>query len=149
MHPILEKRATAAVADSIGALPGEAQFQVVFYNRRPEFLPTNPAEGLWQASAQAKARAVESLRHWRAEGGTDHLRAIRAALTFRPDVIYWLTDGADLSFAEIDSITRSNKCRAAINTVDVTPGDRADYQALQRIALANRGMFRHLSLTGD
>ena len=143
------ERAAGAVADSIAALPMEAQFQVVYYNRHPELLPTDQGIGLWQASAQAKATAIDSLHHWRAEGGTDHSSAIRAALSLRPEVIYWFTDGADLTAAEIDSITRSNRWKVAINTVGMDAGNRAGSEPLQRIALANRGSFRQLSLTGD
>jgi hypothetical protein len=143
------ERATAAVADSIGALPGEAQFQVVFYNRRPALLPADQGLGLWKASAQAKAIATQSLSHWRAEGGTDHLSAIRAALGLRPEVIYWLTDGADLTLAEIDSITRSNRWKVMINTIGMGPGNGTGAEPLQRVALANGGTFRQLSSNGD
>jgi hypothetical protein len=143
------ERAAGAVADSIMALPAEAQFQVVFYNRRAELLPTEQGAWLWQASAGAKATAIDSLHHWRAEGGTDHVSAVRTALSLGPEVIYWLTDGADLTPAQIDSITRSNRGKVAINTIGMGPGNSADSQQLQRVALANRGLFRQFSSTGD
>jgi hypothetical protein len=143
------ERATRAVGESIAALPADAQFQIVFYNRRPELLPADQGSWLWQASAQAKAAAGEWLHHLRAEGGTDHLCAIRAALSLRPDVIYWLTDGADLTTAEIESVTRSNKLKVAINTVSMGLGNRAESQPLQRVAVTNRGLFRQLSSTGE
>jgi hypothetical protein len=143
------ERAAAALGESIAALPTEAQFQVVFYNRRPELLPTDQGICLWHASASEKAAAIDSLHRWRAEGGTDHLSAIRAALSLRPEVIYWLTDGADLTPAEIDSITRGNKWKVIINAVDMGPSSGTGCQPLQKVALANRGIFRQLSSTGD
>jgi hypothetical protein len=143
------ERAAGVVGESIAALPVEAQFQIVFYNRQAELLPTDHAVWLWPASAQGKASALELLRHWRAEGSTDHLRALRAALSLRPEVIYWLTDGADLTSVEIDSITRSNKWITAINTIGMGRGGGAGSEPLQRVALANRGIFRQLGSTGD
>jgi hypothetical protein len=143
------EHAASAVADSIAALPVETQFQVVCYNRRAEPLPSNQGAWLWQASAQAKATAIDSLHHWRAEGGTDQLSAIRAALSLKPEVIYWLTDGADLTTAEIDSITRSNRRKVVINTIGMGAGNGADCEPLQRVALANRGLFRQFRSIGD
>src|SRR5262249_7216530 len=131
------------------ALPVNAQFQVLAYNRRPELLPTDPGPGLLRASAQGKSMAIESLHQWRAEGGTDHVGAIRTALSLRPEVIYWLTDGTDLTTAQIESITRSNKLKVAINTIGMNSRNVPDSQPLQRLSVENRGAYRQVSSTGD
>src|SRR5205823_8449 len=71
-----------------------------FYNIRPTvFADEQGQESLMAATAQNKVRVRSLLATIGADGGTDHMKALRAALALRPEVIFFLTD-ADLMKTE-------------------------------------------------
>ena len=63
-----------------------------------------------------------------ADGGTNHLSALLAAIRLRPDVIFLLTDGEekdDLNAEQLDRIDRQNGGGASINVIQFgMPPDR-------------------------
>jgi hypothetical protein len=135
-------RARREVAASLRLLPPAARFQVIAYNRAAEPLRANGLYGLLPATPDAVAAAVAALDSLTAEGATDHLRALKAALTLRPDVIYFLTDEDDLTWADVRAVTQLNRgtvCMHALCLVPTPPGRETPMQALAR---ANRGLFR-------
>jgi hypothetical protein len=124
-------------------LPATTRFQVIAYNHqaeplyldgRPDLLPADPA------TLARVARAVEALQP---SGGSDHGRALRRGLAFRPDLLYLVTDADDLSPAEVLAATRLNQGRTVIHTVELSrrPAGRAD-SPLRRLALGNGGTYR-------
>ena len=85
------------------------QFQVIFYNERPAlFNPTGSPGRLCFATDANKEAVGRFLDTIAADGGTDHLAALRMATNLRPDAIFFLTDGDEpvLSPAELDKVER-------------------------------------------
>jgi hypothetical protein len=129
------------------ALPAEACFQVILYNRRAEPLCVGGRTDLLPATAEncaAVARLVEGMR---AEGATDHLAALRRALALGPDTIFFVTDADEMTFAQVRAVTLLNRGRAAIHAVQLGDGGPArDDEPLPTLARANRGTHRVVPL---
>src|SRR5437762_3520234 len=81
-------------------LPAGTPFQVIAYNRRAQ--PLLPRAPLPPADADAVAQARHALDALDPVGGTDYREALSRGLRLKPDVLYLLTDAADLKLAEID-----------------------------------------------
>jgi hypothetical protein len=131
---------------SLSRLPPATRFQVVVYHDRPALLCPGPEE-LLPATAENTARAIGLLDDLDAEGGTNHLPALRLALSLAPEVIYLLTDADDLSHEHRLEATRLNAGRAVIHTIELSPANRgrAD-MPLQVLARENRGTYRAVDL---
>ena len=85
------------------------QFQMIFYNDRPTlFNPSGVAGKLAFGNENNKQRAIQFIGLIVAEGGTDHLEALRAATGMHPDVIFFLTDGdrPKLTDRELEKVQR-------------------------------------------
>jgi hypothetical protein len=129
-------------------LAPEAWFQVIAYNRTAETLRVAGQSGLLLASTERIQQARRLIEALQAEGGTDHLAALKRALLLRPDAIFFLTDADDLTEAQVREVTRFNRGRTAISTVELSrsPLERAPHP-LQLLATQNRGMYRGVDLT--
>jgi hypothetical protein len=133
---------------SLARLPGDARFQVVYYNRRADLLNVDGNCGLLAASPAHKVRVDLLLDRLQAEGGTDHVPALTLALSMQPDVIYFLTDADDLTPTQARSMTLLNHGRCVIHTIELTTANRAHVDMpLQVLARENRGMYRGISLS--
>jgi hypothetical protein len=126
---------------SLERLPAEARFQVIVYHDQPELLLSGRAE-LVPAGTYNTDRAARRLKGLRAEGGTNHLSALRLALGLAPEVVFLLTDADDLSDADRHVVTKLNRGRAVIHTIELNPSHRgrAD-MPLQVLARENRGRY--------
>ena len=81
---------------SLGRLSADARFAVVFYNLDAKvFSDPTGRPGLMEATPSNKGRVRTLLSGVQADGGTDHMLALRTAFALRPEVIFFLTD-ADL-----------------------------------------------------
>jgi hypothetical protein len=138
--------AVGELCASLERLPAEARFQVVVYHDQPELLLPGRAE-LVPASLDNTDRAARLLKELRAEGGTNHLRALRLALSLSPEVVFLLTDADDLNDADRREATRLNRGRAVIHTIELNPSHRgrAD-MPLQVLARENRGRYLAVDL---
>jgi hypothetical protein len=131
---------------SLERLPAVTRFQIVVYHDQPELLIPGRSE-LVAASLDNTSRAVRLLQGLRAEGGTNHLRALRLALSLAPEVVYLLTDADDLSDAERSEVTRINRGRAAIHTIELNLSNRnRTDMPLQVLARENRGRYMAVDL---
>jgi hypothetical protein len=91
---------------------------------------------------------AEAITEVRAEGSTNHVAALREAMALGPEVIYLVTDADDLTVWDVRELTRINRGRVAIHTVDLGAGRRPTTEgALQALAAANRGTYRAVDLT--
>jgi hypothetical protein len=134
---------------SLGQLPPETRFQVLAYNRTAAPMPINGHTGLLGASAENKRQAALLIEGLDAEGGTEHLPALKHALALQPDVIYWLTDADDFHIEQVRIVTGLNHGRTVIHAIVLTTGrQQQDEQSLARLAQANRGEYREVSLVG-
>lgn len=121
---------------SIGGLPEQMEFFVIFFNR---FSVPMPAEKLQPASLANKRKYLEWCMKVKGGGGTDPRAALKQALDLQPDVIYLLTDGVfdDDAVAEV---TRQNTRGVSIHTFCF--GDAAGENLLKNIADKNNGTYK-------
>ncbi|MFL5328224.1 MAG: vWA domain-containing protein [Gemmataceae bacterium] len=133
------QRAAREVAASLAHLPVETRVQVIAYSRTADTLCGGP--GLMPIERSLVANTSQRLAQLAPEGGTDHVRAIKAALLLEADVVYFLTDEDDLTPADVKSVTEYNRGRSVIHTIClVNPG--MPNTPIQELARRNRGQFR-------
>ena len=98
------------VTRSLAALSDVQQFHLVFYNHRPRlFSPTGGPGRLVFATDENRREAESFVESIRADGGTNHAEAIRAAVRLGPDVVFMVTDGDvndDLAAEDLDRLER-------------------------------------------
>ncbi len=112
----IAKRELLAGVDS---LPRDARFAVILYNRQSEPVHIGGQIGLvpaTEANRQAVARLVNGVR---AEGGTDHMAALRRAVTLGAEVIFFVTDADEMTADQVRTVLRLNRGRAVIHTVEI------------------------------
>ena len=126
------------------ALPSDAVFQVVLYNRGVETL----SGGMRKVTEETLRQAEVLLAQTQAEGGTDHEKAFICALNYRPDAIFLVTDADDLTPAVLKGISRTNHDQVAIHTIDVGRR-RAPCALLEELAQQNRGTHMRVFAFGS
>jgi hypothetical protein len=136
---------------SVTALPKTARFQVILYNRATELLRLGGQTGLVEATEKNKRQAATLLKRVSAEGGTDHLTALKKALSLSPDTVFFLTDAGDLTPRQVAEVTRINQAlnhdRAAIHVVELNENNRDhDDKPLHVLARLNRGTYQAIRL---
>ncbi|MGO8746628.1 MAG: VWA domain-containing protein [Thermoguttaceae bacterium] len=137
----------AELRKSLESLEDTHQFQLIFYNDRPVvFNPTGVPGKLAFATERVKERALHFLDSIVAEGGTEHLAALKLAIRMRPDVIFFLTDGDEpkLSRHQLDEI-RDRSDGITINTIEFGPGPEPEKPGfLVTLAEENSGHYVHV-----
>ena len=96
---------------SLGSLAGIHQFHIIFFNQRLQsFDMTGGGQRIAFGSDRNKQLAANFVGGVTAEGGTDRYTALKAALAFRPDVIFFLTDADDpMSPSELSEIEHGSQ----------------------------------------
>jgi hypothetical protein len=148
LHGALQSARQQLLA-SLEQLPETARFQVIIFNRTAE--PLIPSrQYLMAATLENKRLAARRLEELVAEGGTDHLAALRRALGLRPDVIYFLTDADDLTSEHLRAAERLNTGRfTAIHTIELNTRNRDRTELpMHVLALENHGTYRAVALDG-
>ncbi len=133
---------------SLGKLPPEARFGVVFYNWKATVFPDPSGRpGLMAATLEAKGRVRARLREIPADGGTNHMNALRAALAFQPEVLFFLTDADMMTPREADEIlAEAGKTR--IQSIEFGVGPDVGVSApLRKLASGTGGTYRYLDVT--
>jgi hypothetical protein len=125
-------------------LPVDTRFQVLFYNRTVERLDSTERDGLLANSTANHAIVTRRIERIQAQGGTDHLSAIRAALALEPELILLVTDGDGLTLEQVRTLTQLNHHRTVIDTIAWGRGSDGEVQ-LQALAQFNRGSYRRIS----
>jgi hypothetical protein len=100
------------------------------------------------ADEQGKRLAASFVGGIFADGPTDHLRALKMALSLRPDVIFFLTDSNDpqMQPQELAEVRRSNR-GTRINTIEFGAGQPKDaINFLQRLAGENGGQHTYVDV---
>jgi hypothetical protein len=125
------------------------QFQMIFYNDRPTlFNPSGVAGKLAFGNENNKQRAIQFIDSIVAEGGTDHLEALRAATGMHPDVIFFLTDGdrPKLTDRELEKVQRW-AAGTIINTIQFCPGPPpAEKSFLEKLAQLTGGQYVYVDI---
>ncbi len=130
------------LVDSLNDLPGDARFQVILYNGIAEPLRIGGQSELLAATAGNRLAVVNRVQEILAEGGTDHVRALRAALLLKADVIYFVTDADELTLDNVRTITHWNGGRSAIHAIELHSGVARPDAPLAQLARLNGGTHR-------
>lgn len=151
------RAAKAELTASLQRLNDQQQFQVIFYNTDGiEVMQTRDrnSDMFWGTDAQ-RLSAANQYQTVQPHGGTDHYPALRRALDFNPDVVFFLTDGKEppLSAADRASIIRMNR-GARIHCIEFgkgpLPGDPAFVDPgnwLRQLARENSGTYVYKDVT--
>ena len=138
--------ALAELMHSVQKMDKSQQFYVIFFSDSayPLFHPKH-ARNLIPATEENKRKLqywLESLQMCLQTRGSE---ACRAAISFRPDAIYILGDGAFTDNAT-DVLTAPHSRRTVINTLGMEVNERGERQ-LSAIAKANGGTYRAVAAT--
>ena len=142
--------AKAQLIASLDSLKDTHQFQIIFYNEQPRiFSLAGQPNRLCFATEQNKRLAVKFVRGIVAAGGTQHEKALLAAIRMQPDVIFFLTDaGTPLYPRELDKIKRMATGRTTIHAIEFGFGPQADpNNFLVRLARDNGGQHGYVDIT--
>ena len=148
--------AKAELLSSLESLEGTQQFQIIFYNSQPHVMSLDSVQQeLFYASDVNRTLARQFVNSIRPDGGTLHFPALRKALRFNPEVVYFLTDAAQpqLDAKQLSQIQRLNKGGARIHCIEF--GIRAQLRDrrlstanfLQKLASQNDGQYRYVNVT--
>jgi hypothetical protein len=127
---------------SLDDLNEQNQFYLIFYNEQPRLFDMGTSLGrLPFATPANKKQAANFISGITVGGGTDHMSALVAALRFRPDVIFLLTDGEekdDPTPEDLKRLDRLNGGSSIINVVQFADAPRPE-TSLIKLAQQNRG----------
>jgi hypothetical protein len=144
------KRLESAKAELLAALSclNEVnQFQIIFFNNDLDYFRPR-GNRAFHADAATKQLAERYIRGIMPDGPTEAFhRALRAALQYNPDVIYFLTDAEDigLSSAELGILRQSNK-GASIHVIKFGEGAEERIPWLVKLTEQNSGEYRYVDV---
>ena len=132
-------RAQQELVRSIHKLHVTQKFYVIFFTSKavPMFFPTTAAD-LVAATPMMKRKVTRWITERRTGRGTDPEDALVLALSLKPEVIYFLTDG-EFSERCREIVKEKNTFGAVINTIALQ--SREGVPLLQDIASDNKGVF--------
>ncbi|MBT6157446.1 MAG: VWA domain-containing protein [Planctomycetaceae bacterium] len=132
------KRLKLELVKSIAALNESQEFFIIFFNQ--QVVPM-PARSMQRALPETKQRFLKWVTKIRADGDTDPRDAIRLAMKFQPDVIYFLTDGS-FEFRTKKELNKLAQQRVSIHTFAL--GNREGEPILRGLADRNRGIYHYI-----
>jgi hypothetical protein len=101
-------------------------------------------------SAHQKKAASDFVRDIQATGGTQHLRALRMALSLNPDVIFFLTDADKpvLRERDIDDLqNRASRSATAIHAIQFGEGSNQNSgNWIETLATGTSGKYRYINV---
>ena len=149
------RRALAAakqqLTESLNSLDSIHQFQIVFFNHLTRtFDATGGGHRVAFATGANKQLAAKFVGGITADGGTDRLAALRAAIAMQPDVIFFLTDDDDpmpeSELAEVNQLNR--RSNAAICTIQFGSGPpKSSDNFLVELAKQTGGQYGYVDTT--
>lgn len=135
---------------SLDNLEKTHQFQIIFYNEQVfKFNPSGDPDRLIFATDQNKALARKFVASITPDDGTDHEKALSAAIKLRPDVIFFLTD-ADEPKIWPAQLARLHRMAAGItiNCIEFGFGPQTDRDNfLVQLARQNGGAHAYVDVS--
>jgi hypothetical protein len=121
----------------LDALSADSRFAVILYNRQVE------SPGLLPATEANRAEVARLVEEVRAEGGTDHVAALRRAVALGADVIFLVTDADEMTAEQVRNVMLLNRGRAVIHAIELNDDeDRPDETPLKLLARLTGGTHR-------
>tara|TARA_R110002111_G_scaffold191869_2_gene258189 strand:+ start:2007 stop:3020 length:1014 start_codon:yes stop_codon:yes gene_type:complete len=144
------RKARSELIASLEGLTHHQQFQIIFYNTSTRAMQHRgkPAEMLY-ASDINRTLARQFIQSVEPDGGTDHIPALKRALSFHPDVIFFLTDAKhpQLSGADLNEIRVLNGGKAKIHCIEFGEGFPVkEGNSLDKLARQNHGSYRYYNV---
>ena len=147
-RPLLAAR--SALKTSLASLGSNHQFQIVFYNNETRvFRLPGEAARMYFANEENKAAGNRFVDSVSGDGGTDHLAALKYALSLAPDVIFLLTDAeGGFTAAELGAVADWNRSAAVINAIEFGVGGkpRSADRSLERLANESGGQYTYKNI---
>lgn len=138
-RPLLAAR--QELLQSLDSLTVSHQFQIVFYNDRTKVFNLDGQPKMYNANDEVKAEAKRFVESVNGEASTDHFKAVKYALSLRPDVIFMLTDAeGGFTRAELRELSRVNRSATVINTIEFGKRQGND-RSLKRLAEETGGSY--------
>ena len=142
--------AQAQLIKSLHDLGQTHQFQIIFYNERPQvFSPAGAVGRLVFGTDDNKYQAERFVQSIIADGATEHEDALAMALRMSPDVIFFLTDADEprLNSRQMAHIARINK-GTQINAIEFGFGAQENVENfLVRLARENGGQHTYVDVS--
>ncbi len=117
--------AKAELLSSLEQLDATQQFQIIFYNEKchPMVGPEGKEQLFWGTDTN-RTLASQFIRNIQPDGGTRHLDALLKALTYTPEVIFFLTDAGEpiLYPGDLEKIKQRNHGRSRIFSIEFGKG---------------------------
>lgn len=142
--------AKAELLASLQQLQPPQEFQIVFYTLHPDPIPIRGGGGLLLATEANRAIARQFIRMRQPDSGTEHLAALRLALSWKPDVLFFLTDAEEprLRQADLDKVRGWNRSQCQIHAIEFGRGaDLGGDNFLKKIARQNHGSYSYRDIT--
>ncbi len=143
MHGASMDQAKAALEFALDRLEPDDEFNLIQFNSR--------TSSLFTASRQAFPAALEEAREWvrslEADGGTEMLPALEAALADRPSTsvlrqVVFITDGCVSNEQQLFATIRARLGRSRLFTVGIGSAPNAHF--MERSARHGRGTFTYI-----
>jgi hypothetical protein len=140
---------------SIQRLDGNQEFQVVFFNQKPQALQPKK-EKMFRGTEADRLAVTRQLEAINADGGTARVEALEKAFSFEPDVVYFLTDvNVPMSPSELDRTRRLNRTRAQVHCIEFgegpevkEPPGKTPTNFLRKLALLTGGVYVYREIAG-
>jgi hypothetical protein len=138
-RPLLAAR--QELLQSLDSLTQAHQFQIVFYNNRTKVFNFDGEPKMYFASDDVKESAKRFVQNVNGDASTDHVNAVKYALSLAPDVIFMLTDAeGGFTRAELAALSRANRAATVINTIEFGRRQGVD-QSLRKLAEETGGNY--------
>lgn len=137
---------------SLQSLGRVHQFQLIFYNETPlAYGQLSGSMKMFPGTDENKRSAIGYVRRMQPDGSTEHLSALRMALSMNCDVIFFLTDADQpaLSQKDLDDLTdRAERIGAVIHTIQFGTGSNQGTGAwIAELAERTHGKYRYVDVT--
>lgn len=137
--------------ESLASLSSIHQFHIIFFNQQiRHFDLSGGGRRVAFATDRNKKFAERFVGGISADGGTDRLPALRAAIQMRPDVIFFLTDADDpMPISELQEIADLNRrVGVAISTIEFGRGPvKQTKNFLTELARMTGGQYGYVDVT--
>jgi hypothetical protein len=148
MEGALLMAAKRQLLKSLESLDSIHQFQIIFFNSLPHPIDIAGTGRMAFATEQNKRLATNVVGGVTADLGTDRYTALKKAISFSPDVIFFLTDADDeMSPSELAEIERANnRIGATICVIEFgRPAAPSRENFLMRLARMSGGQYGYVS----
>ena len=135
---------------SLRALEPSAEFQIIFFDVEPRSMHlAGEKSGLLKATSRNLRLAENFIKGIQPEAGTDRFAAVKLAMSFKPDVVFLLTDAdeTEINAKQLFEIRRANKRGMIIHSVEFGVGaDLTKDSFLKKLAKQNNGSHTYRDL---